>query len=516
MSCIAPGLESDTLISGSWDKTAILWKLDGSAAATQKKLEGHEAAVWAVTTLVSGKYVTGAADKNIIYWSNTGEKLKVLKGSKDCIRGLLGLPDNSLISTGNDAVIRYWNEDGECIRELSGHTNYIYSIAFNTALGENIIVTSSEDSTIRMWNTEGELGNAITLPAQTVWSVTCMKNGDIVTGSSDGIIRVFTRDASRVADEAAMTSFNQAVDIRIREASTSLGGVKVNDLPGPEALLQKGKTNGQTIMVRQPNGAIICYEWTDHQWEEVGDVVGASGGSQETSGKTLYNGKEYDFVFSIDIADDAPPLKLPYNRNEDPWHVAQHFIHQHSLPQAYLDQISNFIMTNASITPVMETSQSSQFADPFTGEGRYIPGSGSNFNQSGGNVDPFTGGSSYSTSAASVPVNFVQGGRGSSGAKHFPFNHYTTLDNCDAEKVLKKLKEFNARVVDEKKVTDEEMELAIKFAKNVCCKVQNLFIHFDENKLNSSFQDHTVSASIDALKKLLNWHRGWSILMLKI
>ena len=29
--------------------------------------------------------------------------------------------------------------------------------------------------------------------------------------------------------------------------------------------------------------------------------------------KQLYNGKEYDYVFDVDVQEGAPPLKLPYN-----------------------------------------------------------------------------------------------------------------------------------------------------------------------------------------------------------
>jgi phospholipase A-2-activating protein len=31
--------------------------------------------------------------------------------------------------------------------------------------------------------------------------------------------------------------------------------------------------------------------------------------------KQLYEGKEYDYVFDVDIKDGAPALKLPYNAN---------------------------------------------------------------------------------------------------------------------------------------------------------------------------------------------------------
>jgi phospholipase A-2-activating protein len=75
-------------------------------------------------------------------------------------------------------------------------------------------------------------------------------------------------------------------------------------------LLQPGK-EGATKIVRQPDGKILCYQWTNNQWNCLGDVTGASGGSDESSGKKLFEGKEYDFVFSVDIKDNEPPIKLP-------------------------------------------------------------------------------------------------------------------------------------------------------------------------------------------------------------
>lgn len=74
VSTLSPGIESGMLISGSWDKTAIVWKIAGFGEAQSIKLEGHEAAVWSVCALKSGKIVTGSADKSIIYWVNQLDK----------------------------------------------------------------------------------------------------------------------------------------------------------------------------------------------------------------------------------------------------------------------------------------------------------------------------------------------------------------------------------------------------------------------------------------------------------
>lgn len=458
---LAQGLDSATLVSGSWDQTARIWSnLDINTSSTE--LKGHDAAVWAVVALKSGdKYATGSADKNIFVWNAKGEKLVVLKGHTDCIRGLASLADGSLLSASNDATVRHWSDTYDCLREFHGHSNYIYTIALIPALGDDVFVTGSEDNTIRLWSvSKGALGEALTLPVQSVWSVTSTDAGDIVTGSSDGVVRVFSKDKGRIANSDVLEAYEVAVASRQTEQSKELGGVKVNDLPGPESLLQEG-TEGQTRLVRQPNGKILCYQWTKGNWECVGDVMGASGGTKETSGKSLYEGKEYDFVFNVDIEDGAPPLKLPFNRTEDPWLAAQKFIHKNDLPQVYLEQVANFIITNANLTTLPAMSGNQDFADPFTGEGRYVPGTDAtpaaapavnvNFRERSDNsgvinVDPFTGGDSYSSGGKEIIVK-----------KHIPCTTMVTFDVYDAQKILAKLKEFNAQIEGACKMTDNAL-----------------------------------------------------------
>lgn len=135
--------------------------------------------------------------------------------------------------------------------------------------------------------------------------------------------------------------------------------------------------------------------------------------------------QEYDFVFTVDI-DDERQLKLPYNKSEDPWFVAQAFIHKHELPQGYLEQVANFIINNAKQGNVSVPSAPADYADPFTGMmsallclflryflylwwylggTRYIPGNSSTGGSSGG--DPFTGGNRYIPMDVSENGNFI-------------------------------------------------------------------------------------------------------------
>lgn len=347
VSCVTAGLEPRSLITGSWDKTARIWlvSLDG-VTSVQKEMTGHEAAIWSVATVCNEKYVTGSADKTIFVWNRAGERVRVLKGHTDCVRVVVGMEDGFLVSAGNDAVIKLWNELGDCVKNLYGHDNYIYTMS--RLAGSNVIVTGGEDSTVRMWDLDkGEqLGEALHLPAQSVWSVCALKSGDIVTGTSDAIVRVFTRNAALQADEDSLKVYQSNVNTFKAEKTKDLGGIKVNDLPGPESLLVEG-TDGQTRIVREKDGRIMCYKWEAGQWNLVGDVTGASGGDQASSGKTLFEGKEYDYVFVVDIEDGKPPIKLPFNNCEDPYMAAQKFIHKHDLPQTYLEQVAAFIIQNS-------------------------------------------------------------------------------------------------------------------------------------------------------------------------
>lgn len=117
---------------------------------------------------------------------------------------------------------------------------------------------------------------------------------------------------------------------------------------------------------------------------KVGNVVD----SAETANKaTLDNA--YDYMFKVDL--DGKLFSLGYNKGENPYTVAQQFIWREEISQEYLDQIAKFIITNADTATQLPPGQ--DYSDPFTGAGRYIPGS--NAASSAGASDPFTGASRY-------------------------------------------------------------------------------------------------------------------------
>ncbi|CAH2235111.1 jg7520 [Pararge aegeria aegeria] len=393
---VVPGNDSGTLISSSWDSTARVWNLNAPQMAPIV-LKGHQATVWAAIELANGAYATASADKSINLWRKQGGLIIKLSGHTDCVRGLAVASAETFLSCANDASVRLWTNKGECLNTYYGHTNYIYSISINPSLPQGF-VTSGEDGAVKVWSA-GDCVRELRLPVESVWSVTCLENGDIVTGASDGLVRVFTRDPLKYADEATLKSFEEEVQKVMASSQQEIGGFKLSELPGPEALLEPGKSEGKTKLIRRGTN-VKCYSWSVAQntWNEIGDVLGANPPSE---GKTMYQGKEYDFVFSVDIKDGAPALKLPFNKNEDPWVVAQAFIHNNDLSQGYLDEVANFIVKNAKLDALPDSSNG--FADPFTGEGRYVPGTTAVAGLPPPSAaDPFTGSGAYTTAAAAA------------------------------------------------------------------------------------------------------------------
>lgn len=433
------GNNENIFLSASFDKSVKCWAATRDGITCTTAYRGHSLAVWSVAILKRELIATASADKTINIYIADGPLLRKLEGHTDCVRDVTPCGDYEILSCSNDTSVKRWDvQTGQCLQTFFGHSNYVYSVSFF----DGIVATASEDSCVTIWKKNGEK-QTIELPSQTIWTCTILPNTDVVTGSSDGIIRVFTTDPNRMADPATLMNFEDRVNQRKNITKGEIGGVQISSLPGVEALREPGRSDGQTKMVREGEGA-VCYCWSaiENTWNKVGEVVSGSGGTQQSSGKVLYRGKEYDFVFSVDVEEGKSPLKLPYNRADDPWAVAQAFILEYNLPHGYLDQVAKFIMTNAKTEENGFVSNTS-YVDPFTGTSRYVPGSGA----------VATGNVSHPESSGG-PLG---------GNRLFPLSNYITMEVCNLKHALEKLRQFN-----------EEVDPMLKCNQNECSDVVKL------------------------------------------
>lgn len=348
-----------------------------------------------------------------------------VKNSDDVVRALCKVPASNptgaqFASASNDGTIRLYTLDGRLVASLHGHESFVYSLA---ALPSGELVSSGEDRTVKVWNGT-QCVQTITHPAISVWSVAaCGENGDIVTGASDRVTRVFTRSPDRIASPEAVQQFDQAV----KESSIpaeQVGKINKEQLPGPEFLQQKsGTKEGQVQMINQPDGSVTAHTWSSatQEWIAVGTVVESAGSSGR---KTEYLGHDYDYVFDVDIEDGKPPLKLPYNVSQNPYEAATKFIGDNELPISYLDQVANFITQNTQGAVIGQSQEPTQAGgDPWGSERRYRPGDAA---------------SEEAQQPAPEPL-----------PKVLPQKTYLSIKTANLKVITKKLQEINGKLISE-------------------------------------------------------------------
>ena len=390
--------------------------------------------MWAVQAVDNDRVLTASADKTIKLWSISQPSVPIATfvGHTDAVRGLVLLEGGlSFASCGNDGTINLYSlaaltpkSANRPLQTLSGHTSFVYSLSTISG-GKGELVSSGEDRSVRVWR-DGNPVQTVIIPAISVWSVTVLSNGDIACGSSDSFVRIFTRDASRHADAEELKAYEHTISSQALN-QTQVGDIKKDDLPGSEALAQPGTKEGQTKMIK--NGDVVeAFQWStvSGKWEKIGEVVGGVSSGQ----KKLHEGKEYDYVFDVDIEDDKPPLKLPFNLSENPYAAAQRFLEKNDLSQNYIDQVVQFIEKNTQGVSL----GGSEYVDPYTGTSRYTGAPGSSSSRAApappsapsgptytgsGNVDPYT---SSQPSSGSRPKTSILPQRGALSFKTTNFS----------------------------------------------------------------------------------------------
>ncbi|KAJ3022552.1 hypothetical protein HKX48_005870 [Thoreauomyces humboldtii] len=310
------------ILSGGSDKTIQAFdpKAPGDALYT---LVGHTENVCALTAAPNGDIISGSWDFTAKVWRDW-ECVSTVKHTHS-VWAVLGLTDGSYLTGSADKSIKRWMGD-KLLTTFSGHTDAVRGLA---AFSDSSFVSCSNDG------------------------VAFLPNGDILSGASDGFARIFTTSSDRAASAEVVKSYEDSLASQAIPSS-QIGDVDKAKLPGAEALSAPGKKDGQVLMVNA-GGMVEAHQWSasENQWVKIGEVVDAVGNDR----KKEFLGKNYDFVFDVDIGDGVPPLKLPYNASENPYQAAQDFIWKNELPQDYLETVADFIVKNA-------------------GGSRYVPGGG--------------------------------------------------------------------------------------------------------------------------------------------
>ncbi|XP_057494690.1 uncharacterized protein LOC130779855 [Actinidia eriantha] len=411
-------LDGLDIVSSSVDCTLRRWRKDQPVDAW----EAHKAAIQAVIKLPSGELVTGSSDTTLKLWRGK-TCVHTFVGHTDTVRSLAVMPGLGILSASHDGSIRLWAISGQVLMEMVGHTSIVYSVDSHTS---GLIVSGSEDCFAKIWK-DGVCVQSIEHPG-CVWDVKFLENGDIATACSDGVVRIWTVHQDKIAESSELESFTSQLS-HYKCSRKRVGGLKLEELPGLEALQLPGTSDGQTKVVREgDNGVAYAWNLREQKWDKIGEVVD---GPDDSNKNPVLNGIQYDYVFDVDIGDGEPIRKLPYNRSENPYDTADKWLIKENLPLSYRQQIVEFILQN---TGQRDFALDSSFRDPYTGSSAYVPGGSSNMN------------------ASSAKPTF----------KHIPKKGMLAFDVAQFDGILKKISEFNSALLsdlDNKNLSLTEFEV---------------------------------------------------------
>jgi WD40 repeat protein len=159
VTCLAFSPNGRFLASGSWDRTARLWRLGppgkGRAPRTARPtatLRGHASPLDHLAFSPDGQTLaTTSWDKTVRLWDvTTGRELATLEGHASGTAEVAFSPDGrTLASSSWDGVVKLWNlATHQEVITLRGHETSAI-LAFSP--DGNVLTTSSPDAPLRQW-----------------------------------------------------------------------------------------------------------------------------------------------------------------------------------------------------------------------------------------------------------------------------------------------------------------------------------------------------------------------------
>jgi cytochrome c len=229
---LAVSADGATVVSGSFDTSAILWSIPRNTA--EQVLRFHESAVNAVAMAKDGRIVTGGEDGRIAIWKpGEAKPVTVFEGHTAPIVSLAVSPDGAtIVSASWDRTARLWPLNGGQARVLEGHNQNVNGVAF-TPDGKSL-VSASYDLTVRIWPLDGSAPNITTLPSP-LNTVAVARDGEIAAGSADGRVFFLSPNGDLRGELAAAETPIIAIALSNDGALIAAAGIR-----GSVAIIERG------------------------------------------------------------------------------------------------------------------------------------------------------------------------------------------------------------------------------------------------------------------------------------
>jgi WD40 repeat protein len=194
LAMISEDLISSDLASGelnSGDLSGDLWSKP--TWTLQQTIEAHTDWVRCLSfTPDGGKLVSGSFDKTIVLWDlETGESIYTLADRPKGIFALAVSPDGKLLASGSwDETIELWDlEAGKLLHNLTQHEASVRSLAISA--DSKTLVSGSFDQTIKFWHLPDGAVTKTIADNEPIAAVALSANGEFFASTGDdGIIKI--------------------------------------------------------------------------------------------------------------------------------------------------------------------------------------------------------------------------------------------------------------------------------------------------------------------------------------
>lgn len=332
------------LVTGSWDGTAKVW--DINTGEMRHSLDAGPPRAVTVAILPTGEIVTGAQDASLRIFRGT-ECTKKIENAHGAIIRSISVASTNLVTASNDNSLKIWSFDLCEMGTLAGHQNFVYGVAHSA--DNQTVFSVAEDCTLKRWSLEDSSCKQSIMHAASVWQACPMPNGDVATCCEDKIVRIWTKDPSRMAPQAER-DVQQEMAQNAALAAASKGSSSTSMPEAADAAdmaTTVGKKNGE-IKCFKEEGTTFAFSWNEGArcWDKIGEVQGSNPDAKKRyPGDPCFPAGEYDFVFDVEWTDKK--ALLPYNKGQNPMQVAEAFCARECVGKDNITQIMKFIVANA-------------------------------------------------------------------------------------------------------------------------------------------------------------------------
>lgn len=182
--------EANTLITGSTDRSVLVWDL--GTQAMRHQMLGHVSTIRCLE--VWREYaVSGSRDGTLRIWNwHTGELLShVARAHEVSVRCMALLGDTGLLLSGSyDTTCALWDiRSGRLVQRFTGHADKIYAVACDPA--RRRVFSAAMDGTVRMWTAGSAHAERIVAMHRGLVGNLLVRGQLMASASTDGALRVW-------------------------------------------------------------------------------------------------------------------------------------------------------------------------------------------------------------------------------------------------------------------------------------------------------------------------------------